>query len=248
MTIDNFKVDTFQLISGAPIHISELDLFIYQPRLYQIAEIGEERFYNYLSYFRIKKSLILQNISDPMQLESLNNMTEYEVLKALIDDEPDIEVGMSIIFKLIIKDLRSIKFNIGFIFINTEAGQQYIINNDSFLVIKDIVYQIFGLEDTKKEFNPTNKAAEEIVNKISDRRKKLSEMQGKKDQSILTDFVSILAVGLNCVNMKDILNLTIYQIFNIMKRFGMYSQYNIQIQALMQGAEDVELIDWLQKI
>jgi hypothetical protein len=248
MIIDKFKIDSFQLMSGAPIHIPSLDLFIHQPKLHEIALIGEEQFYKSLSYFKIKKDLILNIIQDESERANFAHLTDYDALKIVINNEPEIEKDMTMIFRLIIKELRSIRFNDGFLFISTESGQQYIINDESFSVIKGIIYQIFNLEDKEKEFNPGSKAAEEMVNKIQERRRRLSELQGKKDQSVLGDFVSILAIGLKSLDINTILNLTLYQIFNIMKRFGMYNQYNIQIQALMQGAEDVELIDWLQKI
>lgn len=248
MTIDKFKIDSFQLMSGAPIYIPSLELLIHQPRLYEIALIGEEQFYKSLSYFKIKKELILNIIQDESEKANFAHITDYDALRIIINNEPEIEKDMLMIFKMIIKDLRAVKFNDGFLFISTELGQQYIINDESFSVIKDILYQIFNLEDKEKEFNPASKAAEDIVDKIQERRRKLSNLQGKKDQSVLGDFVSILAIGLKSLDINTILNLTLYQIFNIMKRFGMYNQYNIQIQALMQGAEDLELIDWLQKI
>ena len=248
MTTNNFKIDAFKLMSGAPIYVPDLQLYIHQPRLYQIAEMGEENFFSFLSYFKINKSLIEKNIKDPMQSAIISNMNEYELILLLIEEQPEIEAGMSVILKLIIKDLKTIRFNPGFLFLNTESGHQYIINNESFLVIKDIIYQIFSLENSGDEYNPLDGAAEKIADKLRERKRKLQESQGKKDQSILSDFVSILVVGLHCLNLNNILNLTVYQIFNIMKRFGMYSQYNIQVQALMQGAEDVELVDWLQTL
>lgn len=249
MIIDNkFNVDLFKLLSGASIHIPSIGITIYQPKLYEIAEIGEKNFYNFLSFFRINKDSIISNIKDHETLYLLENCGDYELLIILMQNEPEIEIGIRTILNLIIKDLKNIKFNENFIFLSTNTGQQYIIDNNSFLMIKDIIYQIFNLEDSTKEFNPANKMASDITNKIMERRKKLDELKGKKEQSIFADFVSILAIGLSCPDVSKILNLTVYQIFNLIKRFNMYSQYNIQIQALVQGAENIELIDWSKTI
>jgi hypothetical protein len=249
MTIDNeIKIDALQLISGAPIVVPKLELIIYQPRLYQVAELGEEKFYEYLSYFKISKKVILSKVKDKEFIELLDQKTDYEILKLISENEPSIEEGIITILKLVIKDIEVIKLNPFFIFIKTQAGQQYVINDEYFTIIKEILYKIFGLGKEKQEYNPANSIAADIAKKLQERKEKLARLQGKKEQSMFADFISILAVGLNCVDISKILNLTIYQILNIMQRFGMYNQYNVQIQAMLQGAEDVELIDWLQKI
>lgn len=257
MIIDNFEIDEFQLLAGAPIKVPGLELKIHQPKLYEIANIGEELFYNYLSFFKIGKDVIIDNIEDPQQKIELELKTEYEVLKLLMINQEEVEIGIREVLNLLIKDMEIIKFNESFIFLKSKEGQQHIINDYSFSLIKEIIYKIFNLNPRErvkaKEFNPSNEIASDIAEKLRKRREALEkanpakETQGKKDQSILTDFVSILAVGLS-LSITQILNLTVYQIFNLMKRFGLYSQYQLQVKAMLQGAENVELVDWFQKI
>lgn len=248
MIIDDFNIDSFQLISGAPITVPGLELRIYQPKLYEIASIGEENFYRFLSFFKIDKETVSKNIEDKDHLEIINQKTNYEILKMIMQNEPEVEFGVYTIFSLVIKEIESVKFNDFFIIIKTQSGHQYVINDEYFSIIKEILYKIFNLQDAVEGYNPANSIASEIAKKLEERKKRLAALQGKKNQSVFTDFVSILAIGLGCVEVSKILNLTVYQIFNLMKRFGMYNQYNIQIQAMLQGAEDIELVDWLQKI
>jgi hypothetical protein len=241
-------IDDLQLISGTSIQIESIGLKIKQPKIRDIAQIGEAVFYNYLSYFRITKENILNGISDRDQVDALSQLTEYEILHLLISSDPEIEVGMCTILNLIIEDIEFAKFNKMFLIIKLKSGQQHIINNESFLIIKDIIYQIFDIKIQEAAFNPANKQASDIAKKLEERKRKLAELQGKKDESMLADLISILAVGLGCVNIDEILDLTLYQILILIKRFGMYSQYNVQIQAMLQGAEDIELVDWMKKI
>ncbi len=260
MITDNFKIDELQLMSGAPITVPGLELKIHQPKLFEIASIGETSFYNYLSFFKISKEIVLSTVENEQHKMELSFKTDYEILKILMDDQPDIQDGIREIFKLLIKDAEIIKFNESFIFIRVGEGQQYVINDDSFSLIKEIIYKIFNINpketSKKEEFNPSNDIAAQIVEKLKQRKEALEKekasskkdsSQGKKDQSVLADFVSILAVGLS-MSVRDVLNLTIYQIFNLMTRFGMYNQYQLQVQAMLQGAENVELVDWFQKI
>lgn len=257
MIIDNLKIDEFQLMAGAPISIPGLDLKIYQPKLYEIAEMGEELFYNYLGFFLITKDFVLNSIQDMEQRMELEYKTDYEIIKILMTNEKEVEDGMHSILKLLIKNAEIIKFNDMFLFIKTAEGQQYVINDQSFLLIREVISTIFNLKSAKtikkQEYNPSGSLAEDIAEKLKKRKEALEKSQqkdssqGKKDQSMLADFVSILAVGLS-LSIKDILNLTLYQIFNLMKRYGMYNQYQLQTQAMLQGAEDIELVDWFQKI
>lgn len=259
MTTDKFTIDELQLLSGAPISVPGLGLKIYQPKLYEIAELGEELFYYYLSFFKINKELVLSNIKDSDQRFQLEISSEYEVFKMVIDDQEEIKKGITTILNLVFRDMEIIKFNDSFIFLRTKEGQQYIINDQSFLLIKEIIYTIFNInkketESSSKDFNPGSDLASDIAEKLRKRKealerlKKASESsQGKKDQSILADFVSILAVGLS-LSLNHVLNLTLYQLFNLMNRFNLYSQYQSQIQAMLQGAEDIELVDWFKKI
>ncbi len=258
MIIDNFKIDSFQLMAGAPILVPGTELIIHQPKLYQIATIGEEKFYEYLSFFKITKDIIINTVKSEEYKIELSFKSEYEVFKILLDNQEDIKMGVEKIFNLVIKDIEIIKFNDFFIFIKIKEGQQYIINNDSFLLIKEIICTIFDIKEKEKasvlDFNPSDSIASDIVEKLKKRKEALEKArsattqdQGKKDQSILADFVSILAIGLS-MSVKEILSLTLYQIFNLMKRFNLYTQYQLQIQAMLQGAENVEPVDWLQKI
>lgn len=251
MTIDNKKewqIDFFQLAAGAPIPVPNTEIKIRQPKIREIAIIGEEKFYSFVSYFKINKQSLMETVEDIEQKKAISALTEYEVIKLLIDNEPEVGFGMQFILQMVIKDIEIVRFTDTFLFLKVKSGQQYIINNESFLVIKEIIYRIFALQDNKAEYNPANKAAAEIAKKLEERKRFLAQGQGKKGQSILADLVSILAVAFHCLNIDEILNLTLYQVFELTKRFGMYSQYQIQIQAMMQGAEDVELIDWMKKI
>jgi hypothetical protein len=249
MITDNFNIDKFTLMSGSPIPVEKLGIIIRQPKLFEIAAIGEESFYRYLSFLKITKKHVLDSLSDRDAKIFINSKNEFEVLNIIISSDPYLENGIKTILNLIIEDFEFIKFNESFMLLKLHSGHQAIINEESFLVIKDIIYQIFNLNSKEKEdYNPINDAAAAIAEKLKKAKEKLNQEKGKKGESILSNFISILAVGLNSLNMDDILNLTIYQVFNIMERFGMYSQYQTQIQALMQGAEDIELVDWLKSI
>ena len=81
----------------------------------------------------------------------------------------------------------------------TDQGkEQCIINNDNFEQFKVLLSQMFCLDKFKgDDYNPANKAAQLIANKLRQRHKKLSKKNGdtKKSIDILGRYISILNVG-----------------------------------------------------
>jgi hypothetical protein len=50
-------------------------------------------------------------------------------------------------------------------------------------------------------------------------RKKVAELKGGNTESILSRYVSILTVGMNSMSLRDCLQLTMYQLFDLMERY-----------------------------
>ena len=70
------------------------------------------------------------------------------------------------------------------------------------------------------DYNPSGSLASKIADKLKDRHAKLAAKDAKSGQkiAILSRYVSILAVGEN-KDMNSLLNYTIYQLFDELKRF-----------------------------
>ena len=92
----------------------------------------------------------------------------------------------------------------------------------------------------------------EIAEKFERRRQMLSEKKGAQQPSnkvaILSRYVSILAVGQK-KDINQLLNYTVYQLFDEFNRFELKSSYDIYLQAKMAGAQDLkEVEDWMKDI
>jgi hypothetical protein len=131
------------------------------------------------------------------------------------------------------------------------AGHDSIIDEPKFLIIKETYKQIFCLDDMtgKSEYNPANETARKIMEKLEKRKQFLSSKSNDKNEDkIFSTLASILSIGSNTISFKDCLEMTPYQIFNLIKRFNLYQQFQMQTQALMQGAKDIELVEWTKQI
>jgi hypothetical protein len=235
------KIDSLQLMSGTPLVFDGLDICILQPSLKDIAFLGESFFYTGLSYFLISK--------ERLSLDA--DISDFDLFMYVINQNQEIQQRISDIFILTIQDIDKISFYDNFIIIKT-AGHECIIDEPKFLIIKETYKQIFCLDSStssvSSDYNPANEAARKIAEKLNKRKYLLSNKEEKKDASIFTNLISILAIGSNSLNISECLNLTVFQIYNLIKRFNLHTQYHMQIQALMQGAKDVDLVDWTKQI
>jgi len=231
------KVNKLTLIAGIPIFLQNLGFSILQPKLKDIAVLGEDKFFSALSYFFI----------NPEKISIEKQISAFDLFLLFLGQNVAIQQEVSNIFMLVVEDLEEIKFFDGIIILRV-AGHECIIDEPKFLIIKETLTEIFGLEKRGDSgLNPANEAAKMISEKIKKRRELLSK-EGTLDGGVFSNLISILAVGSNALTLDDCLNLTIYQIYNLIERLNLYTQYHIQIQSMMQGAEDVELVDWTKQI
>ena len=88
-------------------------------------------------------------------------------------------------------------------------------------------------------------AAHEIH--LQQTRAKIEKMNGSREIDILSHYVSILSIGTNALNISTVKDLTIYQLYDQLERYNLYSQYENSLQAALAGAK-VDIVDWLKKI
>jgi len=81
-------------------------------------------------------------------------------------------------------------------------------------------------------------------------RVKTAESKGEKsDSGILSRYVSILTIGLESMSLKDCLNLTLYQIYDLIERYGLYTSWDLDIKSRLAGGKpDSKPDDWMKNI
>lgn len=126
--------------------------------------------------------------------------------------------------------------------------EQGIINNDNFEQFRQIIKEMFCLNTLGEgvNYNPANKLAEQIANKLRDRHKKLQKKtEGQKNINILSRYISILVLA-NQHTYSELMQYTVYQLFDQFKRFQKKYSYDTWFQAKLAGAENLEDVDsWL---
>lgn len=128
-----------------------------------------------------------------------------------------------------------------------EMKEQTMINNDNFEQFKTIIEEMFCLNATKNnDYNPANKKAEQIAKKLRNRKKQLSQRSdGKQDVDILSRYISILNLG-NTHTITELMEYTIFQLFDEFKRFERKYSYDVWFQAKLAGAQNLQDVsNWM---
>lgn len=249
-----YSIDSLTLISGIDVPIPEIGVNIHQPTIREIAYIGEKSFYEAAQTVIIQKEDFINGLENITQEDktALSQMSNFEIFLKLVEANPLSNTKVQMLLSLLFPDFNS-SIEERFIFlVNPKEQKNILINDSNFEILQEVITTILCLQsgNTKEEFNPQGDRAREIAEKIKRGRERAARLKGEKRQqsSFLSKYISGLGIGTNTLNIHNVLDLTLYQLLNQLERYGLYTQYNISIQAKMAGAKDVEDVDWLKDI
>ena len=249
-----YSIDSLTLISGIDVPIPEIGVNIHQPTIREIAYIGEKSFYEAAQTIIIQKKDFINGLENITQEDkiALSQMSNFEIFLKLVEANPLSSTKVQMLLSLLFPDFNS-SIEERFIYlVNPKEQKSILINDSTFEILQEVITTILCLQsgNTKEEFNPQGDRAREIAEKIKRGRERAARLKGEKEQqsNFLSKYISGLGIGTNTLNIHNVLDLTLYQLLNQLERYGLYTQYNISIQAKMAGAKDVEDVDWLKDI
>ncbi|MCM1323986.1 MAG: hypothetical protein NC218_07480 [Acetobacter sp.] len=99
-------------------------------------------------------------------------------------------------------------------------------------------------------YNPANAAAKRIADKIMEGRRKVAEINSKKQGgSILSRYISILTVGIGSMSLEDNLSLTLYQLFDLVQRYTAWLDWDIDMRRRLAGDKPKSEVDnWMRDL
>lgn len=246
-------VNDLLLLSGTDIPFPQAQIAIHQPRIKEIAFIGEESFFLGCEILNFSKDLL--STEDKSNLENISN---FDVLMSVMREvrNPAIQknkVCATMVLTLMFPNC-NIEFNIKSIDIIAEDGlSKHKIDEKNFEAFKEILVEMFCLKrDTtgnSPTYNPGGKRAAAIAAKLNKGRTAASKAKGDNQKiAILSRYMSILAIG-NKQTFESLSECTVYQLFDLFQRYEMKENFDMYIQARMAGAQDLEEVDnWMKDI
>lgn len=238
------------LMAGTDIPIPEIQLTMHQPRIREIALMGEVDFFAAAQYICLQKEHLVQ---DKSLLATMNN---FQVLMKVIEQQKTSEkkTALLTLLSLLFPDYSPLITPNSIILRNPESGEAKMIDSTNFDVFQDAVRRVLCInsmfQGENVVYNPANAAAQKIVDKIMAGRRKVAEINSKKQGgSILSRYVSILTVGVNSMSLEDNLSLTLYQLFDLVERYSAWLDWDIDVRQRLAGATPKsEAQNWMRDL
>lgn len=234
------------LMCGIEIPVPGLQLVIHQPTIKEISFIGELDFFTGLQVLTINKNMFAQGNS------LLESTTNFQIFMTIMNEQEtkgkkeNVKTFLQLIFPgyQIVFTPRSILIS--------KEGQSNILDENNFELLQEILKEIFcmksGLND-QTTFNPADKKAREIAEKLMRGRQRVAQQKGETESSTFSRYLSILTIGLNSMSLSDIMNLTMYQLYDLVERYTLYLNWDLDIRSRLAGAKpDSKPDDWMKNI
>lgn len=232
------------LICGIDIPFPQAGLTIHQPKLSEIAFIGEDDFFTGAQYFCIEKTMITQ---DKSLLSQLNN---FQVFMTIMG-EPEMKDKKEAVIKFLSIFFPSYKVSItprALMFMNKDAN--VMIDEQYFEQLQQLIGEICCLNSdssNNKSFNPADEQARKIAEKIMKARQKVAAEKKEGNGSIFAQYMSVL--GCSVCSLLDTNNFTIYQLYDQVERYTLYTNWKIDVDSRLAGAKsDSAPENWMKNI
>lgn len=235
------------LMTGIDLPIPELQTTIHQPTIKEISLIGEQDFFIGIQLLCIKKQMYIQDEN------LLNNTNNFQIFMAIMNEKQTAEKKTAVqqVLTLLFPQSNVI-FTPRSIVLNSPQGM-VTIDEGNFEILQQLLNDQFCLKGSGQEqFNPEGKKAKEIAQKLMRARQRIAEqkMQGEGGGgSMFSQYLSILTVAIGSMSLKDLCDLTMYQIYDLIERYTLYLNWDLDIRSRLAGGKpDKPAENWMKNI
>ena len=234
------------LMCGTDIPIPECQLVIHQPRMREIALIGDTDFFTAIQTLCVNKNMIAQGET---LLADTNN---FQIFMTIMQEKEAIDKKEAVkqLFPLIFPQHQML-LTPRIIIMNNEHNS-VIIDENNFEALQKVIESIFCINSGPMEtqsFNPQSQKAKEIADKLMRARQRVAAQKQGESGSIFSQYISVLTVGLNSMSLRECEELTMYQLFDLVERYMLYVNWDLDIRSRLAGAKaEKQPENWMKKI
>lgn len=233
-------------MTGVDIPMPELQLVLHQPTLKEISFIGEKEFLTGIQCLSIQKTMLIQDEN------LLSTTTNFQIFMTVMNDKSTMDKKQDVLstLNLLFQNCK-VFLTPRAISLNHDAGTA-IIDENNFENFQWLIGQVFCLNKTdQSSFNPGNAKAREIANKLMKARQRVAAQKAVEsgEASTFAQYISTLTIGLGSMSLQDCINLTMYQLYDLVERYSLYINWDIDLRSRLAGAKPDKPVDnWMKNI
>lgn len=204
-----------------------------------------------------KQAIIAANPKGASNLSTMSNFQIFMTLMATDEDGNKSARENNVINVLTIflpgYTVQIMPNGLGIYLNNATTKHNIMINETNFDALKQAITDVSGVNNStggqNAGFKPKGAKAARIAAKLMKGRAEVARQKGMSSDGTLTRYVSILTVGLSSMSLDDCLNLTIYQLYDLMERYGLYMGWDLDIRSRLAGGKpDDKPDDWMKDL
>lgn len=230
------------LMTGVDIPIPEIQATLHQPTIKEISYLGEKDFLTGIQCLSLQKTMLIQDEN------LLSTTTNFQIFMTVMNDKATADKKKDVISTL------HLLFPNNQVFITPRAislGGEVVIDENNFEEFQQLIGKVFCLSKTDQStFNPGSKRAKEIADKLMKARQRVAAQKAAENGgSAFAQYISTLTVGLGSMSLQDCINLTMYQLYDLVERYSLYINWDIDLKSRLAGAKpDKPVENWMKNI
>lgn len=234
------------LMCGVDIPVPECQLTVHQPKIKEIAFVGERDFFTGVQCLCVSKRMFTQ---DKTLLENTNN---FQIFMTIMSEKEtaDKKEAVQQIANLFFPGYKMM-FTPRSMLLQNEGGM-LTIDESNFEILQDAISDICCLKTgpmDQSNFNPADERAKAIADKLMRGRQRVAAQKGDSNASVLTQYLSILTIGINSMSLEDLMELTIFQMYDLIERFSLFLNWDLDIRSRLAGGKpDSQPDNWMKSL
>lgn len=229
------------LMSGVDIPIPELQTVMHQPTIKEISMVGEKDFLTGIQMLCIDKRMYAQGAIPA---------TNFQLFMAFMNERQVADKKASVIqaLSLLFPQAKAI-FTPQSLILNF-GEKTAMLDEGNFEAFQHLLNEVFCIQVESDALNPKGDKAKEIAEKLMKARQRVAAQKAKEGaKSLFSQQISILTIGCKSMSLNDCLNLTVYQLRDLIERYSLYTHWDIDIRSRLAGAKgDKPVEDWMKLI
>lgn len=235
------------LMCGTDYPVPECQIVLHQPRIKEIALIGESDFFSGVQCLCLNKSMFVKDESD------LSNVNNFQIFMTIMSEKQaaDKKAAVQQVCTLMFPK-NKILFTPRSMLITGGEGSSIQIDETNFEYLQAAISDICCMKNgpmDQQSFNPANNKAREIAEKLMRGRQRVAAQKGTSNTSIFSQYLSILTVGLGSMSLEDCTDLTMFQLYDLVERYTLYVNWDMDVKCRLAGGKpDNQPDNWMKDI
>lgn len=230
------------LMTGIDIPVPECGLILHQPTIKEISFLGE------IDFFTGLQTLCLNKLMLSLDETVLESTTVFQIIMMILKEDETKEKKEQVkqFLQLICPD-KNIIFTPQSIIIGSSVLDDN--NFEAFQEVLKLMFNVNASSSDQPTFNPADAKAAEIAKKIMRGRQRVAAQKSSESSSSLSQYLSTLTVGVSSMSLDKAINLTLYQLYDLIERYSLYINWDIDIRSRLAGGKpEGQPENWMKNI